>query len=283
MMGPMTGPRTPATLAALAALLADETRASVCLALLDRRAWTSGELARHCGVAPSTISEHLTRLVDGGLLVQERQGRHRYVRLADPDTARMIEDLAAHVVPPKPAGGGLRAHSAGQALARGRTCYDHLAGRLGVAITDAMTGHGLLDQDTGFALTGPGLVWLTGLGADLSGYGGPAPGQDAVSGPDADADASSDADSGSSSASSSRPGHAGPAGPARRPLARSCLDWTERRPHLAGAAGAELCRLVLDRGWATRIGTRRAVRVTPLGLAELHRTLGIEPDRLEAA
>ncbi|MFI9105843.1 ArsR/SmtB family transcription factor [Streptomyces fildesensis] len=243
----MTGPRTPTTLAALAALLADETRASVCLALLDRRAWTSGELARHCGVAPSTISEHLTRLVDGGLLVQERQGRHRYVRLADPDTARMIEDLAAHVSPPKaPAGGGLRAHSTGQALARGRTCYDHLAGRLGVAITDAMTGRGLLSQDAGFSLTGPGLSWLTGLGADLSAYDGPAP-------------------------------------PSRRPLARPCLDWTERRPHLAGTAGAELCRLVLDRGWATRIGTRRAVRVTPLGLEELHRTLGIEPDLLEVA
>ncbi|MCZ4121702.1 ArsR/SmtB family transcription factor [Streptomyces sp. H39-S7] len=250
----MTGPRTPATLAALAALaalLADETRASVCLALLDRRAWTSGELARHCGVAPSTISEHLTRLVDGGLLVQERQGRHRYVRLADPDTARMIEDLAAHVAPRKPAGGGLRAHSAGQALARGRTCYDHLAGRLGVAITDAMTARGLLSQDAGFALTGPGLAWLTGLGADLSAY---------------DLSAA-----------------AGPAASSRRPLARSCLDWTERRPHLAGTAGAELCRLVLDRGWATRIGTRRAVRVTPLGLDELHRTLGIEPDRLEVA
>lgn len=246
-MGGMTGPRTPTTLAALAALLADETRASVCLALLDRRAWTSGELARHCGVAPSTISEHLTRLVDGGLLVQERQGRHRYVRLADPDTARMIEDLAAHVRPPKAAaGGGLRAHSAGQALARGRTCYDHLAGRLGVAITDAMTGRGLLSQDAGFSLTGPGLVWLTGLGADLSAYDSPAP-------------------------------------PSRRPLARPCLDWTERRPHLAGTAGAELCRLVLDRGWATRIGTRRAVRVTPLGLGELHRTLGIEPDLLEVA
>ncbi|MDJ0341217.1 helix-turn-helix domain-containing protein [Streptomyces sp. H10-C2] len=262
----MPSPHIPTTLAALAALLADETRATVCLALLDRRAWTAGELARHCAVAPSTISEHLTRLVEGGLLVQERQGRHRYVRLADPDTARMIEDLAAHASPRKapgtgtgtgtrtgvgagvgagPGAGGLRAHSAEKAMARGRTCYDHLAGRLGVSITDAMTERGMLRQDAGFAVTEAGLAWLTGLGADLAGSGGPAS--------------------------------------SRRPLARPCLDWTERRPHLAGTAGAELCRLVLDRGWATRIGTGRAVRVTPLGLDELHRTLGIEPERLEAA
>ena len=229
-------------LAALAGLLADETRAAVCLALLDRRAWTGAELARYCGVAPSTMSEHLARLVDGGLLVRERQGRHGYVRLAGPDAAGFVEDLAARVAGPAPAarGGGLRAHSASRAMARGRTCYDHLAGRLGVAVTDAMTARGMLRQDTGFALTENGVAWLTGLGADLAG----------------------------------RPS-------SRRPLARSCLDWTERRPHLAGTAGAELCRVVLSRGWAQRIGTGRAVRVTPLGERELARTLGIPSDAFE--
>lgn len=229
-------------LARLAALLADETRAAVCLALLDQRAWTGAELARRCGVAASTMSEHLTRLVDGGLLVRERQGRHGYVRIADPEVARLVEDLAAQVASqgpqPGPAG-GLRAHSASRAMARGRTCYDHLAGRLGVAITDAMTGRGLLRQDTGFALTEAGVAWLTGLGADLG----------------------------------SRPS-------SRRPLVRPCLDWTERRPHLAGTAGAELCRLVLTRGWATRVGTGRAVKVTALGERELHAALGIPPSAL---
>ncbi|SEO26581.1 transcriptional regulator, ArsR family [Actinacidiphila rubida] len=230
-------------LAALAGLLADETRAAVCLALLDRRAWTGAELARACGVAPSTMSEHLARLVDGGLLTRERQGRHAYVRLAGPDAARLVEDLAARVAAPaRPAPGGLHAHSAGRALARGRTCYDHLAGRLGVAVTDAMTVRGMLRQDTGFALTDDGVAWLTDLGADLA-----------------------------RSASS------------RRPLARSCLDWTERRPHLAGTAGAELCRLVLDRGWAARIGTGRAVKVTPLGARELASRLGIPAAELTAA
>ena len=229
-------------LAALAGLLADETRAAVCLALLDRRAWTGAELARYCGVAPSTMSEHLARLVDGGLLARERQGRHGYVRLAGPDAAAFVEDLAARVAAPAaaPAGGGLRAHSANRALARGRTCYDHLAGRLGVAVTDAMTARGMLRQDTGFALTEDGVAWLTGLGADLA----------------------------------RRPS-------SRRPLARSCLDWTERRPHLAGTAGAELCRLVLDRDWARRVGSGRAVRATPLGERELARTLGIPAGALD--
>lgn len=240
------GPRG-AGLAAFAGLLADGTRAAVCLALLDRRAWTGAELARYCGVAPSTMSEHLTRLVDGGVLARERQGRHAYVRIADPEVARLLEELGARAAWPGPADsgapsrrtGGLRAHSAGRALARGRTCYDHLAGRLGVAITDAMTERGLLRQDAGFALTDEGVAWLTGLGADLD----------------------------------ARPS-------SRRPTARPCLDWTERRHHLAGTAGAELCRLVLARAWATRIGTSRAVKVTALGERELHRVLGIPADSL---
>lgn len=236
-----TDPDSVPRLAALAALLADETRAAVCLALLDRRAWTGGELARHCAVAPSTISEHLTRLVEGGLLVQERQGRHRYVRLADAGVARMVEDLAAYATPatPRPAN-SLRAHSAGAALARGRTCYDHLAGRLGVAITDALTARDLLRQDAGFALTDTGVDWLTDLGADLT---------------------------------TSR----------KRPLARPCLDWTERRHHLAGTAGAELCRLFRARGWTEPVGTGRAVRATDVGRAELGRMLGMREAEFEVA
>lgn len=189
---------TAGRLAALAALLADETRASFCLALLDGRAWTAGELARYAGVAPSTASEHLGRLVAGGLLAEERQGRHRYVRLAGERAAHLVEELASRTMsgepePPR----SLRAASVGSALARGRTCYDHLAGRLGIRITEAMTVRGLLRQDTGFALTEAGLEWFGALGIPLDRSG-------------------------------------------RRPLVRGCLDWTERRPHLAGAAGAAL-------------------------------------------
>ncbi|MFD5324465.1 ArsR/SmtB family transcription factor [Streptomyces sp. NPDC127092] len=226
----------PKDLAALAALFADETRAAFLLALLDGRAWTAGELARHARVAPSTASEHLGKLVAGGVLAEERQGRHRYVRLADPGIAHLVEDLAARAEPAVPeAPRTLRAASAGQAMARGRTCYDHLAGRLGIAITDAMTARGLLRQDTGFALTDDGLAWFEDLGVPL------APGR------------------------------------GRRPVARGCLDWTERRPHLAGLAGAALCRHALDEGWCVRIGSERAVKVTPEGERALHSALGIEP------
>ncbi|KUJ69684.1 ArsR family transcriptional regulator [Streptomyces albus subsp. albus] len=225
-------------LARLAALLADETRASFCLALLDGRAWTAGELARHAGVAASTASEHLSRLVDGGLLAQERQGRHRYVRLAGPQIAQLIEDLAAHCAPGPPPR-SLRAVGAGRAMARARTCYDHLAGQLGTAITDAMLHRGLLSQDTGFALTDAGLDWFGALGVELR-----------------------------------------TEGRGRRPLVRSCLDWTERRPHLAGQAGAALCRHALERGWCERIGSQRALRVSQEGERALADLLGV---RLPAA
>ncbi|WP_413756475.1 ArsR/SmtB family transcription factor [Streptomyces sp. MMBL 11-3] len=225
-------------LAGLAALVADTTRAGFLLALLDGRAWTAGELARHAGVAASTASEHLDRLVAGGLLTEERQGRHRYVRLADARVAQLVEDLAAQVAPsaavrPRT----LREAGAGSALARGRTCYDHLAGRLGIAVTDALTGLGLLRQDTGFALTDAGVRWFEDAGIPLVRTG-------------------------------------------RRPLARACLDWTERRPHLAGTAGAALCRHALDTGWCVRIGSERAVKVTETGEQALSKLLGIQPETL---
>jgi hypothetical protein len=122
-------------------------------------------------------------------------------------------------------------------MARGRTCYDHLAGRVGIALTDALTLRGLLRQDTGFALTDAGLAWFREAGIALE-----------VSG--------------------------------RRPLARACLDWTERRPHLAGASGAALCRHALDAGWCVRIGSERAVKVTASGERELSELLGIPPEAL---
>jgi DNA-binding transcriptional ArsR family regulator len=223
------GPR----LAALATLLADETRAEVCLALLDGRAWTASELARYAGVAASTASEHLTKLVKGGLLAEERQGRHRYVRLADPQVAHLIEDLAAQAAPPQDRPRTLRAASVTSAMARGRTCYDHLAGRLGVAITEAMTLRGLLRQHTGFALTDAGMRWFADQGIVLERKG-------------------------------------------KRPLVRGCLDWTERKSHLAGIAGGALCRHVLDAGWCVRIGSERAVKVTSDGERALGELLGIE-------
>ncbi|WP_328890952.1 ArsR/SmtB family transcription factor [Streptomyces sp. NBC_00316] len=226
-----TGP----DLAAVAGLLADGTRASFCMALLDGRAWTATELARHAGVAASTATEHLNALVRGNLLAEERQGRHRYVRLSDPHVAELIESLAA-LAPgrPRPAA-SLSADGRRKALSHARTCYDHLAGTLGVAITDAMTGRGLLDWERGLQLTGDGTAWLGGLGIAV------------------------------------------PAGN-RRPAVRPCLDWTERRPHLAGAVGAALCRHAFDSGWIVPVGTTRAVTVTAAGREALHDHLGLSEE-----
>ena len=226
---------TASQLAALARLLADESRAAICLALLDGRAWTGGELARHAGIAPATATGHLHQLVAAGLLEQQRQGRHRYLRLAGPRVAQLIEELSTHLEPVAPAT-TLKAATVSAALARGRTCYDHLAGRLGVAIADALVRDGLLIRDNGFALTGHGVRWL----ADTLG---------------------------------AAPEHAA----TRRPLARGCLDWTERREHLAGIAGARICRTFADRGWTARIGTGRAVRVTRAGAGALTALFGPDP------
>ncbi|MEJ8281204.1 ArsR/SmtB family transcription factor [Pseudonocardia spirodelae] len=215
-----TGPVDPSALARRAALLADRTRATFCLALIDGRAWTAGELARHAGVAPSTASAHLDRLVAAGLLVTERQGRHRYVRLAGPDVARTVETLAAGIAP-TPGPPSLRASRAAVRLAAARTCYDHLAGALGVALFDGLVADGLLTVDDGLALTADGRAWFDGLAGGLPRTG--------------------------------------------RPVVRACLDWTERRHHLAGAAGAALCRALFDRGWVERGRDRRSVRVTAAG------------------
>ncbi|NSC19970.1 winged helix-turn-helix transcriptional regulator [Streptomyces albus subsp. chlorinus] len=231
-------PRTKGPdLASVARLLADGTRASFCLALLDGRAWTATELARHAGVAASTATEHLHALVRGNLLAEERQGRHRYVRLADPAVAELIENLAAmapdQAAPPR----SLSASGRRRALAHARTCYDHLAGTLGVAITDAMTERGLLDWEHGLRLTGDGRTWLAKLGVTV------------------------------------------PAA-TRRPAVRPCLDWTERRPHLAGAVGAALCGHAFDAGWISRIGSTRAVTVTSEGRHVLCDQLGLSEELL---
>lgn len=232
-MDPVGAPTgVAADVAALAAQVADPTRAALCLALLDGRAWTAGELAREAGVAPSTASAHLDRLVAGGLLAEERQGRHRYVRLAGPGQAALLETLLAHVGPPAPATGSLRRVRSSAALARARTCYDHLAGRLGVALAAAMVGRGLLTD--GLDLTASGAGWFDdldpGLGARV---------------------------------------RAG-----RRPAARSCLDWTERRPHLGGAAGAALLAHALRAGWVERQRGSRAVRLTTDGADAVAERLG---------
>lgn len=228
-------PVTARSIARFAGLLADRSRASMCLALLDGRAWTAGELARHACVARSTASEHLSVLVAAGVLSEERQGRHRYVRLAGPEVAAVIEDLGAVVGEPvRPT--SLRTARAGSRLAEARTCYDHLAGAWGVAVFGALVDKGLVGIDDGLVLTPAGRSWFADLGAGAS-----------------------------------------PEGSARRPMLKSCLDWTERRGHLGGSLGAALLRRAVEAGWLTAIpDLPRALTVTAQGRRAFADLLGID-------
>ncbi|THG34975.1 helix-turn-helix transcriptional regulator [Glaciibacter flavus] len=219
-------------LAGLAALMGDRTRATVCLALLDGRAWTAGELARVCGVSAATMSRHLDLLTSGGLLAEQRQGRHRYVRFADAGAAEVVESLAAASHTPRPPT-SYAAARVDEGLRRARTCYDHLAGRLGVAVLDGLEQTGYVERSAGLRLTDHGSRWLRRLGIDISEPRG-----------------------------------------GRRPIVRECLDWTERRSHLAGVVGADLFRVFVDEGWIRR-GEQRLVLITEVGADALRRELGV--------
>ncbi|SDP02768.1 transcriptional regulator, ArsR family [Phyllobacterium sp. YR620] len=224
-----------AKFAEIAALAGDPGRASMLNGLMDGRALTASELAQLAGITAQTASSHLTRMTDAGLLAVEKQGRHRYHRLASPAVAQMIESImriAAPGVAAKPVRTGPR----DAALRAGRTCYDHLAGHLGVAITDALVDAGHLDLglDAG-EVTESGRALLDSAGIDIA-------------------------------ALSAARG---------RILCRPCLDWSERRPHLAGAIGAALCSHCFERGWITRVDGTRAVTVTPNGQRQLRETFGV--------
>jgi DNA-binding transcriptional ArsR family regulator len=160
-------PLTADSIARYAAVLADRSRAAMCLALLDGRAWTASELAGHAGVAPSTASEHLSALVAAGVLTERRQGRHRYLQLAGPHVAEALEDLGA-AVGERSRPGSLRAVRAEGHLANARTCYDHLAGAWGVAVFDGLVAAGLIDSSAGLAVTARGRRWF----ADVCGTPG---------------------------------------------------------------------------------------------------------------
>jgi DNA-binding transcriptional ArsR family regulator len=217
-------------LAEVAAVLADNSRATMCMAMIDGRAWTVTELAHAARVAPSTASEHVRTLTDAGFVRTLKQGRHRYIRLAGADIAELIERLANHAGPEPPR--GLRASIRARRLAQARTCYDHLAGRLGVTLRDGMVANGLLNDRDGLAVTQHGRNVLAELGVEL---------------PDT-----------------------------RRPLLRDCLDWTERREHLAGGLPAAILHRALTAGWLTR-DPHRAITVNDSAWPALER-LGLPRD-----
>lgn len=245
-------------IAPVAVLFADASRARVLTALADGRALPASLLAAEAGLSPQGVSAHLAKLRDAGLVEVETSGRNRYYRLAGPGVADVMEALAA--LAPARTVRSLREGTRAQALRAARTCYDHLAGRLGTAITAA-----LLDQQA--------LVRTDGLATTARGSG------DRLSAPLA-----------------AHPYELGPraaevfgslgvdlpaltAARARRPLLRFCLDWTEQRHHLAGRLGAALATALLDAGWLTRARRpQRAVHLAASGRAELTARLGLDLD-----
>jgi DNA-binding transcriptional ArsR family regulator len=221
-------------IAATAELIGHPARAAMLEALLDDRGLPATELAAAAGVSAPTASSHLARLLDGGLLVAERHGRHRYFRLASFHVAEAVEALA-RIAPPRSTAAPDAASRAGE-LRHARSCYDHLAGILGVALADALQSEGTLTRENGsFAVTETGERRLEALGLDL----------DAVRAE-------------------------------RRAFARACLDWSERRDHVAGALGAALLRRLLELGWIEREARSRAVRITETGRRALPNELGVD-------
>ncbi|HEV2272376.1 MAG TPA: helix-turn-helix transcriptional regulator [Steroidobacteraceae bacterium] len=220
-------------------LLADPARAIMLTALLDGRALPAGELAFAARVTAQTASSHLAKLLAGGLLALEIEGRHRYYRLAGSHVAQALEHLAA-IRPQAPIRRRALSPEA-QRLRFCRSCYDHLAGQVGVALTLALEEREyLLPVDNkGIEVTPAGSQWLAHLGIDLHGIK-----------------------------------------PSRGGLARQCLDWTERQHHIAGPLGVELMSALCGSGWLRRGRDTRVVEVLPKGRRELRSQLGVDVDHL---
>ncbi|HEY3770021.1 MAG TPA: helix-turn-helix transcriptional regulator [Candidatus Angelobacter sp.] len=211
-------------ISSLGYLLADPGRSAMLLALLEGRAMPAGELARAAAVSAQSASAHLAKLSRGGLITMQREGRCRYYKLAGPRVANALEALGAiSTVRPVAA---YTAAKADQSMLLARSCYDHLAGRVGVALTETMQKQRIIvvEGDRDYRVTQRGEDWLGELGIEMR---------------------------------SLQKG--------KRNFARQCLDWTERRPHVAGALGAALMQHFLAEGWLARLRDSRALRVTQKG------------------
>lgn len=221
--------------ASAASLIADPARTAMLASLADGRAWPAGELAAAAGVTAQTASSHLGKLLAGGFVLVEIEGRRRLYRLAGAHVALALETLAAIT----PVGTPRRTAPSreAQSFQFARCCYDHLAGRVGVAVTKALEARGFLRlaANRQFDVTPAGVEWFAGLGLEVA-----------------------------------KLKHG------RRGVARQCLDWSEREPHLAGALGAEFLTLLCANHWMRRSKASRAVEITPKGWAGLKARLGIE-------
>jgi DNA-binding transcriptional ArsR family regulator len=224
-----------ARMAEVAALVGDPTRANILAALMGGRALTSGELVRAANVSPQTTSGHLTKLTDGRLVSCVRQGRHRYYRIATPRVAEMLEGIMGVVADAAPR--HRPPSKRDEAMRAARTCYNHLAGQLGVGLTDALCGRGhVVLTEEGGEVTESGVAFFQQFGTDVA-------------------------------AARSR----------HRIFCKPCLDWTERRPHLGGTVGALLAERCFDLGWLQRLPDSRALLITPKGRRGLGEMFGLAP------
>lgn len=247
-----------ADIAPIAALFADASRTRVLMALADGRALPASLLAAEAGLSPQGVSAHLAKLRAAGLIDMEKSGRNRYYRLSGPAVADVLEAMA-RLAPARPVR-SLREGTRARALRAARTCYDHLAGRLGTALTQGLLDRGALVTTDGDATTGrrPGDRLSAPLAAHPYELG---PHAEAVFG----------------SLGVDLPGLR--SGRSHRPLLRFCMDWTEQRHHLAGRLGAALTTALLDAGWLIRAQPpQRAVRLTDPGRTELSTRLGLDLD-----
>jgi DNA-binding transcriptional ArsR family regulator len=221
-------------IASVAELISDPARAAMLIALLDGGALPAGELARIAGISAQSASGHLSKLVDGGLLAVQSEGRHRYYKIASAEVGHAMEALGAIATIPK-SNPRITIQKL-DPLQNARTCYDHLAGRVAVEITNALEKSKVIcpSGESDYELGHDGDRWFCKFGVDVGSLRG-----------------------------------------TRRCFARRCLDWTERKPHLAGALGSAFCSRVIALGWVARRPNSRGLRITEGGERELRERFGI--------
>ncbi|MDX6190016.1 winged helix-turn-helix domain-containing protein [Flavobacterium sp. Fl-318] len=212
----------------VASLLGDPTRAVIMWALLDGKAFTATELAIAANTSPQNISMHLAKLLDAGLLCVEKQGRHKYYRFSNKEVAYAIEAMASLIPPVMLQKKNSEKHSP---IKHCRTCYDHLAGKIGVAVAESLVEQSiLLDSETKLEVTLKGIKWFSDFGINIEEIK-----------------------------------------KQRRLFLKPCLDWSERKNHIAGSLGASLLNKMIADDWLRRTKDSRAIQITGKGEKELFR------------
>jgi DNA-binding transcriptional ArsR family regulator len=214
------------------ALICEPARAKMLWNLLDGRAYTAGELAQFADISATSASNHLTKLLEADIVKVEIQGRHRYYSFSKPEVAYVIESLAMLATGNK----GDKVEKDPVPAKFCRSCYDHLAGFVGVKFTEALESKRFIEKaGTAYIVTDKGWDWLAGLEISKDDFKN-----------------------------------------SRRPLTRQCLDWSERRPHLAGQLGAVLLEKMQQKKWFRKVQFSRAMIITSKGSQELYNLLGLE-------